>query len=331
VGSLPFTAPAAAIDFVAQWCPTVPFWPQLRRRSPREAMIPQTLGPLFKHLVAVRGEYAYAVPAERLDRFVASLDRAEVHFEPGNAAGFYAFVEACEQGRFPAAQALKGQAMGPVTVACSLVVDGETFLDRAVLRTAVADYVTRLARWQSEVLLRLSPAVILVLDEAYLGTALRRRPDHRPAIVDLLRSVILRVRRPGVLVGVHCCDEIPLELLNEVAPDLFSFDAYHGGEAFGADPAAGRFVGAGGHVAWGWVPTLDDLSRVDPDAMAQRWLTASEGLAAAAPGRGLERILARSLVTASCGLAGSSVATCERSFALARTVSEAFARRAVSS
>jgi hypothetical protein len=331
VGSLPFVAPGEAIDFIAQHCPAVPFWPQLRRLSAREAMIPQTLGPLFRHVAAVRGEYAYAVPAARVDRFLSSLERADARFDPAHAAGFYAFLEACGQGRFPAARALKGQAMGPVTVACSLVVDGESFLDRDPLRAAVADYVVRLARWQSDVLLGLSPSVVLVLDEAYLGVALRRRPERRAAVVELLRSVVLRVRRPGVVVGLHCCDEIPLSLLNEVAPDLFSFDAYHGGEAFGADPDAGRFVAGGGQVAWGWVPTLDDLGGVDAEAVARRWWDASERLAEGATGVSAPRVLSRSLVTASCGLAGSSIPTCARSFALARAVSEAFARRAVPS
>jgi hypothetical protein len=328
VGSLPFLSTDAAIDFVARRCPRVPFWPQLRRMSAREAMIPQTLGPLLRHLVAVRGEYAYAVSRERVDRFAASLERADARFDPGHAAGFYAFVDACERGRFPEARAVKGQLMGPVTVACSLVVEGEPFLDREPLRAAVADYVVRLARWQSDVLLGLSPAVVLVLDEAYLGVALRQRPERRGLVAEMLRSVVLRVRRPGVIVGVHCCDEFPFSLLNEFTPDLLSFDAYHGGERFGADQEAGRFLALGGHVAWGWVPTLDDLGGVDARAVACCWWEAATRLCASTPGMSVGRILARSLVTASCGLAGTSVATCERSFALARAISEEFARRA---
>jgi len=83
-------------------------------------------------------------------------------------------------------------------------------------------------------------------------------------------------------------------------------------------------------VAWGWVPTLDDLAAVDPQALVDRWWSAG-GRLAAASGMDAARILSRSLVTASCGLAGSSVATCERSFAIARAVSAGFARRLVSS
>jgi len=323
VGSLPFTSPGPAIDFIARCCPEVPFWPQLRRMSPREAMIPQTFGRHMRHLSALKHEHAYGLPAERVDRFLTALERAEAHFEPAGAAGFFAFTDACERGRFAAARAVKGQVMGPVTTACSLMADGTSFLERAELRDAVADYLVRLARWQIESLQKFSSSVVLVFDEAYLGVAVRQCPERRQVAADLLKSVILRVRRPAVLVGVHCCDEVPLSLIAEIEPDLYSFDAFHGGDVFGADVAAARFVAAGGHVAWGWVPTLDDLDRVCAQTIVNRWREATRALAAHGD-VSAERIRARSLVTASCGLAGSSVPTCEKSFQLALDVSRRF-------
>jgi hypothetical protein len=216
--------------------------------------------------------------------------------------------------------------MGPVTVACMLLVEGSPLFDHPHARAAIGDYVVRLARWQSDTLLAHAPSVVLVLDDAYLGAALRQNPERRGAVVELLRSVILRVRRPGVVVGLHCCDQIPLSVVADVEPDLYSFDAYHGGGGFAADVDARRYLAGGGHVAWGWVPTLDDLDGVDARALAARWLEAARRLAAAGEGVDLERIRARSLVTASCGLAGSSEATCRRSFELAREVSIGFAR-----
>jgi len=172
------------------------------------------------------------------------------------------------------------------------------------------------------------PSVVLVLDEAYLGVALRTRPALRADLVDLLRAVVLRVRRPGVLVGLHCCDQLPFAVLNEIAPDLFSFDAHHGGAVFASDAEARRFVLLGGHVAWGWVPTLDDLTSVDAAAVAERWYGVAQRLAQAGDGLDVARVRCRSLVTASCGLAGSSEATCERSFALANEITRHFAERA---
>jgi hypothetical protein len=323
VGSLPFTSAAPAIDLVARYCPEVPFWPQLRRMSPREAMIPQTFGRQLHHLSALKHEHAWGLPSERVDAFLTALERAEARFERSSAAGFFAFTDAFERGRFPSARAVKGQVMGPVTTACSLVVDGTSFADRAELREAVADYLVRLAGWQIDALLKLSSSVVLVFDEAYLGAAARQSPERRQMVADLLKSVILRVRRPAVLIGIHCCDEVPLSLIAEIEPDLYSFDAFHGGEVFGADVDAARFVAAGGHVAWGWVPTLDDLDGTCAQKIVQRWRDATHALAAHSD-VGEERIRARSLVTASCGLAGSSVPTCEKSFQIALEVSRRF-------
>lgn len=46
IGSLPLKNPEAAVNFVAKMCPEIPFWPQLPRRSKREPMVEQALGPL---------------------------------------------------------------------------------------------------------------------------------------------------------------------------------------------------------------------------------------------------------------------------------------------
>lgn len=325
VGSLPFLAVTPALEFIARWCPEVPFWPQLRRMSAREAMLPQTFGPHMRHLSALRDEHGFGISASRTRSFFDALERSDVNFEPSHAAGFYGFVEACRMGAFPAARAVKGQVMGPVTVACSISADTTLFIDHIGCRNAIADYIVRLARWQVDALLKCSSSVVLVLDEAYLGVALRQVPARRAAVVDILKSVILRVRRPGVMVGIHCCDQIPVSLLNEVGADLFSFDAHHGASAFAGDAEGRRFLESGGHVAWGWVPTLDNLSGVCPVEIVARWRDAANRLGGE---EGTERVLARSLVTATCGLAGSSLATCERSFEIARAVSQGFAPRA---
>jgi len=323
VGSLPFMAVAPALEFIARRCPDVPFWPQLRRMSPREAMLPQTFGANMRHLSAMRDEHGFGISAARAGKFFEALERSDATLDPACATGFYAFVEACRSGAFPAARAIKGQLMGPATVACSISADATLFIDNPGFRAGIADYVVRLARWQVDALLKCSSSVILVLDEAYLGVALRQVPARREAIVEMLKSVILRVRRPGVLVGIHCCDEVPAAVLNEIDADLFSFDADHGASAFAADPDARRFVERGGHIAWGWIPTLDDLSAVHPHDVIARWKESATQLGGNE--EGVARVRTRALVTAACGLAGSSIATCERSFELAAEIAAGFA------
>ncbi len=331
VGSVPHTDTARAIEFVARVAPEVPFWPQLRRLSAREAMLPQSFGPALRHLSQVRGEYVYTLPCDRVDRFVISLQREAGQLDPANAAGFQAFLDAFRGGAFPQARAIKGQTMGPLTLACAVTLDGVSLAERDDMLSVLADHVVRVATWQAETLLALAPSAILVLDEAYLGMALRRAPERTGAIVDLLRTVVLRIRKPGVLVGLHCCDEIPFDILDAVSPDLYSFDAFHGAESMGEAPGARRYLAAGGRVAWGWIPTRDDLGGLDAEKLVARWWDVAERLAAGEDGADAARIAGASLVTASCGLAGSSEATCERSFALAAEVARGFAQRCLSS
>jgi len=62
--------------------------------------------------------------------------------------------------------------------------------------------------------------------------------------------------------------------------------------------------------------------------VADRWWGVAQRLCHGEEGIDVARIRCRALVTASCGLAGSSELTCERSFALAREISRRFGERA---
>jgi hypothetical protein len=66
---------------------------------------------------------------------------------------------------------------------------------------------------------------------------------------------------------------------------------------------------------------------VAASAVADRWWDVAQRLSLGNDAVDVDRIRCRSLVTASCGLAGSSEATCARSFALAREISQHFVRR----
>jgi hypothetical protein len=78
IGSLPFHNPPAAVRFVAQTCPQVPFWPELPQRSPTARSVEQTFG-AFADLVQPRqADYGYeaalgklAVLLERLEQYPA--------------------------------------------------------------------------------------------------------------------------------------------------------------------------------------------------------------------------------------------------------------------
>ena len=91
----------------------------------------------------------------------------------------------------------------------------------------------------------------------------------------------------------------PWSLLLDLAPQLVSFDAVRDGDAATDDPAFRRLVEAGAAVAWGLVPATGAADD-DQKALAGRLVDLVRWTA----GDYLPEVLARSLVTPTCGLAG---------------------------
>ena len=103
IGSLPHRDPAAALAFVAETTPELPYWPQLPNRHPFEGMVAQTLGPL-RGLEGDQLAVAVADPA------------LEPTLDEGRAAAWEPFLRDFPT-RFPRARAVKGQLTGPLTLA----------------------------------------------------------------------------------------------------------------------------------------------------------------------------------------------------------------------
>lgn len=97
-------------------------------------------------------------------------------------------------------------------------------------------------------------------------------------------------------------------------PDILSFDAHQGLELFFSDPDAGAFVRNGGIVAYGMIPTLQDLSTVRAEQIFSRWLT----LASLAGD--LQQFARSAMITATCGLGLLTPGAATESFAMARHV-----------
>jgi hypothetical protein len=107
----------------------------------------------------------------------------------------------------------------------------------------------------------------------------------------------------------------------DLDPQLVSFDAIRDGDAATDDPAFRRLVEDGAAVAWGLVPANGpaaegDGQAGDPDALAERLLDLVEWTA----GDYLPEVLARSLVTPTCGLAALSEDEASRRLTLSAAI-----------
>lgn len=310
VGSLPHRDAEAAVRFVAEHAPEVPFWPQLPQRAAAEALPAQPLHGAAAWLRPRPGHYGLAVVPGRLPALLEHLrSGGAAALEEDAATGFFAFERALAAGAFPAARAVKGQVMGPVTLAHCLFEGERSFAEDPARLQALAEHAAAQAAWQVRRLAGAGLPVLLVVDEPALCLAGRL---GAPAGVQLaaVQRVLAAARREGALAGLHCCARIPLRAMGAVAPDLLSYDAHGELEHVLAAAETRRVLAGGGLLAHGLVPTDPGaLAEALPEARFARLLAAAWS-AGEDPGR----LATAGLVTASCGLGLLDEAAAARSF-----------------
>jgi hypothetical protein len=298
IGSLPFTDAREALQLIAQWCPEIPFWPQLPRRAAQEGMIEQALGSGSIFFLPRQGSYGYDLRRGSKPECWHHFRYGKSELTPQTAAGFFAFEQGLASGMFAQAQALKGQGVGPITLACQLFSDNQPFLFEQEALSALSEYVMRQALWQTRWLQRWKLPTLYFIDEPCLAL-LETEPyaSVQEQAMCALRNMIKALQALGVLVGLHCCaEQTAFSLLCQVAPNILSFDAYHGLETFAADSAVNAFLDEGGLVAFGLVPTTDS-SALDAPTLFTRWL-----LSSSVQEDEVRRLATQSIITATCGL-----------------------------
>jgi hypothetical protein len=314
VGSLPFHSAEEAVAFVRDYCPALPFWPQLPQRHPDECAIAQSLGPLIDHIEPADRPFRWSIRPGHVEAFRRALEDDDPGLCPSSAAGFFALEEALEHGQFPEARAVKGQIEGPATLAQCLLLDGIPLIRLPDWLDRMAGFLARQAAWQVERLAAPGPPVILLVDEPVL--ALRDSSDlAAEAAQRALRRVLEAARDRGATAGLHCCAPIPHGSLAAVDLDVLSFDAHLPIGRDGFARQARDILDGGGLLAFGLAPTGPSIATAA--SLAARWLTLSHWI-----GGDRSVVASHTIVTATCGLGLSSVLETHASFALAREVSE---------
>jgi hypothetical protein len=290
-----------------------------------------TEGLSFLQVNETDGSVAALPPAERAEGLTAFYERylagdmAHFGVSRGYAPGLFAMIRLA-QGKTPAASLyLKGQTVGPFTLAAGLRdAQGRSALYQADLLEAVALGLSIKARWQVREMSSSGRTPILFIDEPYLaGYGSAFIPLERGQVVEVLGGMAEQVRRDSeCLVGIHCCGNTDWGMILEAKPDIVSFDAYGFMESFLIyRPEIVRFITGGGAIAWGIVPTEE----LEPDEtcgrLLERLLRGIHRLEA----WGLDRaeVSERSLLTPACGMGTLSP---ERAALALRLLSELPAR-----
>jgi len=291
--------------------PEIPFWPQLVRLGFREEMVAQGAGGLPGLKVDLEARQVSLDPEDSremaLAQFYETLWGEEglgpFALSPDEAQGFHtllAQIRAHGQGT----GALKGQVVGPVTFA-GMVKDGsgKAILYDRELTQAVSQGLARKAAWQAEQFRQAGRDAVIFFDEPILtGFGSAFLPVSREEVTTILTETMEAAKEAApMVVGVHCCGNTDWGLLLSTPLDILSFDSYgFFDHLLLYDQALAAFFQRGGYLAWGLVPTGEELAQETGDSLWKRFASQVERLADL--GLGWREVLSHSLLTPACGL-----------------------------
>jgi hypothetical protein len=320
IGSLPHTDVAYGTGLVFEYTPHIPAWAQFPRRTFYENMIVQfTEG--MPGLVAEGDRIYFDTAASGFThqltdfyaRYLAVVEEGDAGaldsfgLSPGYAAGFGEFIARLPEQR-GARAALKGQVTGPFTLGTSLLDQDRrpSYYDHQ-LRDVIVKMVALKATWQISRLREFGGPVMILLDEpALLGFGSQTFITvSREDVMGDLNQVADAVHALGGLAGVHCEANTDWSLLMETDLDILNFDAYDHMQAITLYPAElDAFLGRGGSLGWGIVPTLDrEAAGTETVSSLLARFDAGVDLLVR-KGFDRETLLSRALITPSCGAGG---------------------------
>ncbi|MFH1539799.1 MAG: hypothetical protein ABIH66_12670 [bacterium] len=346
IGSMPHEDPAAAVDAALNTIRKIPFWPQLPRAGYLEEMIPQYAEGMpgvecdeeSRKIVIASGDALIAAMEKFYEEYMYEMISGARAMEgtpdgevpdalkpfrisEGHAAGLAEFLA---RGRkaFSGCVAVKGHTTGPITWGLTATTaDGRACHYNEQFRDCMVKALERKARWQICKLKKLHPEVIIFIDEPYLqsigASFVSLKPDD---VVNNLNEVIAGIHAEGAAAGIHCCGNTDWALLAGTKADIINFDAYEYAESlslYAGEVAA--FLERGGVLAWGIVPSSEEVGGEDADSLIAA-LREAMGLLVK-KGIRESRLMEACLITPSCGAGSLEPELAERMLRLTAEVS----------
>jgi len=318
IGSLPHTDADVAAAVVVERHPDLPAAPELPARSAREGMIARAAEGI--HGVTVLDDGTLRVDVEAVESGLAEGVPVNGALQPAADGGILQFLRRITGRTAP----VKVQLTGPVTLGLALARAGVPC--RPAFAVA-ADAVQARGRALLDQVARYAPQapVVVFVDEPSLAAVDHPGfplPPH--AVADMLTGALASLHGAAAT-GVHCCGPTNWSVVFEAAPDIISLPL---ALARGLEAAAvGAFLGGGGWVAWGAVPTDAPVSD-DVSFLWRRLLGVwSDLVRGGCPSLPLRE---RALVTPACGLAGHGPSQAERALSLTSQLGERMREQATS-
>lgn len=325
IGSVPYTDPKVACDAIRGQFPDMPFWPQLPRRTFLENMYVQYAERLPGAVIDESAKTIHidsAKAADGIEEVYAKYLENDLEYfriSDSRAMGLYSFLDMINGAS--GVEYAKGGVTGPVSFGLSVTDENKQSI---IYHKDMFEVLTKLlvmkARWQIARIKEYCPKPVIFIDEPYLiSIGSSYISVNVEEAVSRLEELSGAIKEAGAISGIHCCGNTDWSMLLKLDIDILSFDAYSGAREFSLySEEIKAFLGRGGTIAWGIVPSSDAIERETTASLVERFKQASEMLVA----KGIPKDAISSLITPSCGLGSLDESRAKRILQTTREVSE---------
>jgi hypothetical protein len=326
IGSVPNLHVGQTCLEILTHLPEVPFWPQFPRRTPLEDMNLQFTEGLPLIEVDVQGGRPVLSSRDRASELAAFYEHLfaehEEHFALSKeyAPGFHELIALLRKEPERYGPYFKGQTVGPVTFSMAVRDhEGKALIHDPEMVEAVSRGLAIKALWQVRQITACGKEPLLFLDEPSLtGFGSAFSSIQRDEVIRLLGEFMdyLRERCP-VRIGIHCCGNTDWSMIMEARPDIVSFDAFNYMDYFLLyREEILRFIRNGGSIAWGIVPTGEEIHGASVEGLLSKL---SQGLNRLREwGLNGDEVRRHSLLTPACGMGGMEEPSAARALDLLR-------------
>lgn len=324
LGGLPHRSAAQALEISRRYAGALLAWPQLPRRGFREqGFVQSAIG--FPGLVIDAPQARVYVERSRAEQ---ALDRLGLDYLENDCAGHgladddaAGLAEILRHGEAPRGTlALKGQLLGPISLAAQLTDEHERpLIYDEPLFEALTQHLGLRAAWQEARLGELSGTTIVCLDEPFLETVgLPFVPidwEHARERIDQTLAGIQGCR------AIYCGGAVEWAQVLQTSVDVIIADVYdHSAALLTAAPALRDFLDRGGVAGLGVVPAEEEaLSQASAEQLAGRVMALAGDLDRV--GIPPEQLLRQALIVPANTLTGLSSTDAERALQLVSQVS----------